>query len=104
MEFDHVAVRCSDIQRSVAWYIKNLDCEVVYQDTTWAMLKIGESKIALVSKDQHPAHIAVRVENSLKFPCPPDKVKVHRDSSSYYYGADPDGNIIEWVAYTNEEE
>ena len=104
MEFDHVAVRCTDIQKSVIWYVQNLDCEVEYQDNTWAMLKVGDSKLALVLKDQHPAHIAFRVEDTLKFPCHPNQVKVHRDSTSYYYGADPDGNIIEWVAYTNEEE
>ena len=104
MEFDHVAIRSANIARSVDWYKNNLDCKIEYQDETWAMIKVGDTKIAIVSKGQHPAHIAFRVENSLKIPCEPSKIKVHRDSSSYYYGADPDGNVIEWVAYTNEEE
>jgi catechol-2,3-dioxygenase len=104
MKFDHVAIRSSDIARSVEWYKQNLNCQVEYQDETWAMLSVGGSKVAIVSKGQHPAHIAFEVESSLKFPCSPEKVKVHRDNSSYYYGSDPDGNVIEWVAYTDEEE
>ena len=104
MKFDHVAIKSSDIKRSVEWYKKNLGSKVEYQDESWAMLSVNGTKIALVSKGHHPPHIAFRVENSLKFPCVPEKIKSHRDRSSYYYGADPDGNVIEWIAYTNEEE
>ena len=104
MKFDHVAIKSSNISNSIEWYNKNLGAEVIYHDETWAMLNVGGVKVALVSKGQHPPHIAIQVESSLKFPCQPEKVKVHRDKSSYYYGSDPDGNVIEWVAYTNEEE
>ena len=104
MKFDHVAIKSSNIKRSVEWYKKNLGSEVEYQDETWAMLIIGGTRVALVTKGQHPAHIAFSVESSVKFPCDSGKVKIHRDQSSYYYGSDPDGNVVEWVAYTNEEE
>ena len=104
MKFDHVAIKSSDIQRSVAWYTKNFKCNIEYQDDTWALLNIAGSKVAIVTKGHHPPHIAFQVESYLKFPCNLEKVKTHRDGSSYYYGSDPDGNVIEWVAYTNEEE
>jgi catechol-2,3-dioxygenase len=104
MKFDHVAIKSSCISDSVGWYKKNLNASVLYQDETWAMLEVGGVKLALVSKGKHPPHVAFQVESSVKFPCAPTKVKTHRDQSSYYYGSDPDGNVIEWVAYTNEEE
>ncbi len=104
MKFDHIALSTSNIEKSVDWYKKNLNCVIEYVDSTWAMLDCCGTRIALVTKGQHPPHIAFQVESSLKFPCDASKVKHHRDRSSYYYGSDPDGNIIEWVAYTNDEE
>tara|TARA_Y100000816_G_C26055388_1_gene553760 strand:- start:201 stop:515 length:315 start_codon:yes stop_codon:yes gene_type:complete len=104
MKFDHIAVKSTNISKSVDWYCKNLKCCVEYVDESWAMLNCEGTKIALVQEGSHPPHIAFQVESSLKFPCKQSEVRVHRDKSSYYYGSDPDGNIIEWVAYTDEEE
>ena len=104
MEFDHIAISSKNIKRSVEWYVENLSCVIEYQDETWAMLKSGNMKIAIVTKGQHPPHIAFKVSNRVEMPCEEGKIKTHRDGSSYLYGADPDGNIVEWVAYTNDEE
>tara|TARA_E500000331_G_C17077781_1_gene635518 strand:- start:353 stop:667 length:315 start_codon:yes stop_codon:yes gene_type:complete len=104
MKFDHIAVNSTNIQRSVEWYCKSLGCVVEYADETWAMINCDGTKLALVLEGSHPPHIAFKVKSALKFPCSKEEVKKHRDNSSYYYGADPDGNIIEWVAYTNEDE
>jgi catechol-2,3-dioxygenase len=104
VEFDHIAIKSKNISNSVKWYIENLNCEVGYQDSTWAMIKCGETKIAIVLNDQHPPHIAFKVKSALSFPCSDDEIKLHRDSSSYYYGSDPDGNIIEWIVYAEDSE
>jgi len=106
IEFDHVAFNVASIERSVEWYIKNLGCEIEYSDNSWAMLKCHGTKIALTLDGSHPPHLAFKfkMSSSAIFPCSNSEIKVHRDDSSYYYGSDPDGNIIEWVAYTNEEE
>lgn len=104
MKFDHIAVKSTNIEKSVKWYCDTLGCSVEYADKTWAMVNCDGAKIALVLEGSHPPHIAFKVESTLKFPCEKEKIKKHRDKSSYYYGSDPDGNIIEWVAYTDEEE
>jgi len=104
MTFDHVAIESCDIKRSVDWYVKNIGCEIIHCDETWAMLKTGEIKIALVLKGEHPPHIAFRVDSTIKIPEKNGKIKNHKDGSSYIYGSDPDGNIVEWVAYTESEE
>lgn len=104
MKFDHIALKSSNIKKSVEWYTNTLPCEIEYEDETWAMLNCAGTKIALVVESQHPPHTAFKVNSTLQIPCEESEVKVHRDGSSYYYGSDPDGNIIEWVAYTNDEE
>ena len=38
--------------------------EVLYQDATWAFLKLGRGKLALVTPSQHPPHVAVRVDEA----------------------------------------
>ncbi len=104
LKFDHVAFNVKSIQKSVDWYIKNLGCEIEYCDDTWAMMKCGGTKIALTLKDHHPPHLAFKVSDYASFPCEIYEVKKHRDDTAYFYGSDPDGNIIEWIAYTDVEE
>ena len=104
MKIDHIAIVSTDIKRSVGWYSQMLKCEIEYQDETWAMLKCDNLKIALILEGSHPPHIAFKVSSSIQIPCNDEQVKKHRDGSSYYYGSDPDGNIIEWIAYTNDDE
>ena len=36
---DHIAIQVTDINRAVKSYTNKFDCEVIYIDTTWAMLK-----------------------------------------------------------------
>jgi catechol-2,3-dioxygenase len=104
MKFDHVAFNVKCIHDSVEWYKKHLNCDVLHKDDTWAMIKCGNTKIALTLPSQHPSHVAFEVSSSAVIPCDKDKIKVHRDGSSYYYGSDPDGNIIEWLAYPESGE
>jgi len=104
MSFHHIAIVSTDIQRSVDWYSQKLDCKVSYQDESWAMVESENMKIALVLKDQHPPHIAFKVSSTVQFPCDESQIKIHRDGSSYYYGTDPDGNIVEWLVYTDDDE
>jgi catechol 2,3-dioxygenase-like lactoylglutathione lyase family enzyme len=98
MEFDHIALNVKSIQSSVQWYRENTGATVEYEDDTWAMLKIGNTKIALTLPGQHPPHVAFRVDSIADFPegC---EVKQHRDGSWYYYDVDDSGNVIEWIKY-----
>ena len=103
-KFDHAALISADISRSVKWYCKNLNAQVLYEDKSWALVECNGTKIAFVTKGDHSAHLAFSADSTEMFPCKPDEVGKHRDGSSYYYGSDPDGNIIEWIAYTDETE
>ncbi|MGE3822039.1 MAG: VOC family protein [Isosphaeraceae bacterium] len=98
MKFDHVALNVAEIARSVDWYRETVQAEVLYQDATWAFLKVGGTKLALTLRDQHPAHIAFDVGSA-----PPESffkgAKTHRDGSVSRYVNDPDGNAIEWIHY-----
>ncbi len=98
MKFDHVAINVADIARSVDWYKKTLGAEVLYQDTSWAFLQTGGTKLALTLPNQHPAHVAFDIGEA-----PSEEffkgAKVHRDGSVSKYVSDPDGNAIEWIHY-----
>lgn len=94
---DHVALNVSSIQESASWYKENLGAEVLYEDETWAMLKVGDSKLALTVASQHPPHLGFSVDELSDIPC--SNPSYHRDGSAYHYVKDPDGNTIEFVYY-----
>ena len=96
-KIDHVAVTVTNIERSIKWYEDNLDAEVIYSDDTWAIVKAGDIKIALMIGDKHKPHIAFRVEDMHAFD--QSEIGIHRDGVIYIYKEDPDGNCIEWVCY-----
>ena len=82
--------------------LSKIDIEIVYQDDTWAMVKIAGTKLAFVLPGQHPTHFAIQSELS-EFPCDDDEIKQHRDNSSYFYLKDPYGNAIEWINYGEDK-
>ena len=104
MKLDHIALNVYNISESVSWYVEYFKAHVVYQDLSWAMLEIGDTKMALTQASQHPPHIAFRVDSDLLFPCKPSEIRVHRDGSRYYYQRDPDGNTIEWIRYPDQDD
>lgn len=102
MELDHVAVVANDIEASVKWYVGGFGAEVLYQDETWAFLRLGQGKLALVTPSQHPPHVAVRVGADVlarkadEAGLPVDR---HRDGTTGIYLTDPDGNAVELICY-----
>ena len=101
-EFDHAAVPSNDIAASVAWYRKHLGAQVLYQDTTWAFLNVGGTKVALVTPTQHPPHLAVRVteaELADAARVAGKAIDAHRDGTKGIYVSDPFGNAIELICY-----
>ena len=99
MEFDHIALNVKSIHTSVQWYRENTGATVEYEDDTWAMLKIGNTKIALTIPTQHPPHIAFTVQSIDEVPGEPI---THRDGSVSSYIKDPAGNNIEYVYWPPE--
>ena len=93
---DHIAIVVTNIKNAVNWYTKNRDCEVIYQNETWADLQFENIKLALVLPQDHPAHIAFvdeSITNGTK----------HRDGSESIYEHDTFGNIIEKIKYETNE-
>jgi len=92
-KIDHVAIQVDNIQDSAYWYEEQYDCSIEYCDSTWALLKFDNIKLALVLKDEHPPHIAFEVDGV--------EGKTHRDGSVSKYIDDPSGNKIELIEYPN---
>jgi catechol 2,3-dioxygenase-like lactoylglutathione lyase family enzyme len=102
MRFDHVAITSNNIADSVEWYKVRFGATVLYQDSTWAFLQFGGTKLALVSPRQHPPHVALSVkeeelENASKTAGIP--IDTHRDGTKGIYIKDPSGNAVELICY-----
>jgi len=101
MKFDHIALSCKSIISSVEWYVRRFNAEILYEDTTWAMLNVGGQRVALTIPTEHPAHIAINVESFDNFP-EGSEIKFHRDGSMYCYVTDPDNNTVEYIYWPKE--
>lgn len=96
---DHIALEAHDIRKSVEWHAATLGATCLYEDETWALLRLTDgTKIALVTKGQHPPHIGI-VPDSEPF----GDLKVHRDRSYSFYQKDPYSNAVyEWLWYPDK--
>ena len=92
---DHVAICTDSLEKSVQWYTENFKCEILYQDSTWAMLEFENVKLALVLPEQHPFHFAILKDNVEDYGEP----VTHRDGSVSVYIKDRSGNNIEILRY-----
>jgi len=104
-ELDHVAMPSRNIAASVAWYVETFGAQALYQDDTWAFLKIGQGKIALVTPSQHPPHIAVRLDKEALAEAAQAAgipIDAHRDGTRGIYVSDPDGNQVELICYPEQ--
>jgi catechol 2,3-dioxygenase-like lactoylglutathione lyase family enzyme len=89
----HVAVAVSNVKETVNWYVQHFDCQISYQDETWALVKFSNVSLAFVVPDQHPPHIAI-----LGDPNPYGTPTEHRDGTCSVYVKDPAGNNVEILA------
>jgi catechol 2,3-dioxygenase-like lactoylglutathione lyase family enzyme len=101
--FDHAAQVVPDIAEAVAWYQKLLpNTRVIHQDATWAFIEAGGAKIAFVVKDQHPGHLAWRVDDETLERLAREfgrEIKPHRDRTRSFYLEAPGGQAVEIIAY-----
>jgi len=105
IEMDHVAVQTPDIAAGVRWYVEQFGAEVLHEDSTWAFLRIGHGKLALVTPGQHPPHVALRVaraELEAAAARGHHEIATHRDGTAGIYIEDPAGNAIEIICYPVE--
>ena len=91
---DHIAIPVSELDKTVEFYLKTFNCEVIYRDDTWAFLRFGNIKLAFVIPSQHPPHLAFVSEQAESF----GTLKTHRDGTRSIYISDPSDNTIEIMA------
>ncbi|MEM8875372.1 MAG: VOC family protein [Planctomycetota bacterium] len=106
MTIDHVAIQTTDIPASIDFYTQRFDAKVLYQDDTWAFLKFGNCKLALVTPSQHPPHVALSVtEEQLNAHADEHDKRIdqHRDGTKGIYIDDPSGNAVELICYPKGE-
>jgi catechol 2,3-dioxygenase-like lactoylglutathione lyase family enzyme len=105
-EMDHVAVPTRDIPGTVAYYVREFGATVLYADKTWAFLRVGQGKLALVRPEQHPPHVALRVDLPTLEAAAKKAGKAidkHRDGTQGIYVDDPAGNVLELIYYPPTE-
>lgn len=100
-QFDHAAQVVPDIAEAVAWYQNLLpNVRVIHQDRTWAFIEAGGVKIAFVVRDQHPGHLAWRVDDETLERLAREhnkEIKPHRDRTRSFYLEAPGGTAIEII-------
>lgn len=90
----HVAISVPNVKEALDWYCQSFDCEIIYQDETWAFLSFANIALALVVPGQHPPHVAFTRKDAEKY----GELKTHRDGTRSCYIKDPAGNAIEIMA------
>ncbi len=101
-EMDHVAIPTKDIPGTAKFYVDHFGAQILYADATWAFLRVGQGKLALVRPEQHPPHVALRVDlASLEAAAARTgkKIDKHRDGTQGIYVDDPSGNVLELIYY-----
>lgn len=102
MRIDHFAVDAAKLSETVKWYVEQFGASVLYEDDTWAFLKVGGGKLALLTPGQHPPHVAFSVTEAelADLSARHQKTaKLHRDGTTSIYILDPSGNAVEFIAY-----
>ncbi len=103
MQFDHVAQQVPDIAAALEWWADVVPgARVLYADQTWGLLEAGGAKLAFVTADQHPDHLAFKVSApQLERLAAAHGVAVsgHRDGSRSFYLDGPGGHRVEVIAY-----
>jgi len=87
----HLAIPTENVAESVRWYRTHTDCQVEYQDESWALLAYDNIKLALVLPGQHPPHLAIVRDDASRF----GPLVTHRDGTRSLYIQDCAGNHVE---------
>tara|TARA_A100001391_G_scaffold34379_2_gene18655 strand:+ start:1479 stop:1874 length:396 start_codon:yes stop_codon:yes gene_type:complete len=96
-DIDHIALQVKgNMKESVNFYCNKYNAKILYEDETWAYLQFKNIKLALVTEDEHPYHIAFKYSAVMNG-------KKHRDGTESEYFQDPSGNTIEHIVYPESD-
>jgi catechol 2,3-dioxygenase-like lactoylglutathione lyase family enzyme len=103
VQFDHVALQVPDVAAALQWWRSTVPAaSVLYEDATWAMLEAGGARVAFVTAEEHPDHIAYKVSGSELDRLAAEHgvaIDSHRDGSRSFYLEAPGGHRVEVIAY-----
>jgi len=100
---DHIAILVEDLEKSQAWYEKSCGATLIFEDHKYKRMAMGNTTIALIDKKHYEyAHFAIIVENYADLPSDKGEVVHHRDGTTGCYVKDPDGNVVEFIYYSEE--
>ena len=103
VQFDHLAQQVPDVAVALDWWQQAVPgSTVLYADETWGLLEAGGAKLAFVTAEQHPDHLAYKVSASeLERLAAHHGVAIdpHRDGSRSFYLEAPGDHRVEVIAY-----
>ena len=102
MIVDHIAIRAKDIEKVAKWYQDTIGAEVTHTDKYYIRLSTQNTTIAIIDEKKYPhRHIGVLVDSIKDLPDEGLRIE-HRDGTIGVYTVDPEGNMIEFIYYTEE--
>lgn len=105
-DFDHIAEQVPDVAAAVSWYRQLVpDSEILYQDESWAFVKVGGTKLAFIQQGHHPDHIGFRVSDADLERLAVEHgqtIRTHRDRTRSFYIKAPGERWIEFISYPPE--
>ena len=100
---DHIAILVEDLQISQEWYEKTCGARVIYSDYKHIRMTFDNVSIALIDKKHYKyAHIGLYVHNYEDLPSNEGEMVQHRDGTTGCYVKDPDGNVVEFIHYSEK--
>jgi catechol 2,3-dioxygenase-like lactoylglutathione lyase family enzyme len=103
MQFDHVALRVPDVAAALDWWRQAVPgAEVLYADETWGLIEAGGARVAFVTAEQHPDHLAYKVSDAELERLAAEHgiaISPHRDGSRSFYLDAPGDHRVEVIAY-----
>ena len=100
---DHIAVLVEDLEASQKWYDKTCGAKLVFEDYKYKRMAMGNVTVALIDKKHYQYnHIGILVENYRDLPSDKGELVHHRDGTTGCYVKDPDGNVVEFIYYSDE--
>ena len=101
---DHIAILVDDLNTAEEWYTTHLSGDVTHRDKKYIRIKIQNTNIALIDKNEYPyAHVGILVKNKKDLPVDKGIVVEHRDGTVGVYVKDPFGNYLEYIWYSAEQ-
>ena len=100
---DHIAVLVENLEISQKWYEEHCNAVLIFKDSKYSRMQMGNITIAIVDKNHYEhAHFAILVEDYKNLPFDRGETVHHRDGTTGCYLKDPDGNVVEFIHYSNE--